>query len=61
MPQFSLTEFQLARLKVLVGCRYKDETQQLKLTCELFDNYDQNHTKIHEMFYEIMMETKRAP
>lgn len=61
MEQFKLTELQLARFKVLVGCRYDEKTNTLKLTCEMFDNFDQNFTKIHEMLHDIMLETKRAP
>jgi hypothetical protein len=52
---------QLDRFKVLVGCRYNEETKELKITSDQFPDYEQNHTKIHEMFYEIIMETKRAP
>jgi hypothetical protein len=61
MEQFQLTELQLERFKVLVGCRYDEKKNVLKLTCELFPDYLQNHTKIHEMFHDIVMETKRAP
>lgn len=61
LDQFQLTQLQLERLKVLVGCRYDQEKNRLKLTCEMFDNYEQNFTKIHEMFFELMTETKRAP
>lgn len=61
MEQFQLTEMQLERFKVLVGCRYDEKTNILKLTCELFPDYLQNHTKIHEMFNDIILETKRAP
>ena len=61
MEQFLLTEMQLERFKVLVGCRYDEKTKVLKLTCELFSDYVQNHTKIHEMFNDIILETKRAP
>jgi hypothetical protein len=38
---------QKERFKVLVGCRYDEEKDKLKMTCELFDNFEQNHTKIH--------------
>lgn len=31
------------------------------MACEMFDNFEQNQTKVHEMFYELMMEAKRAP
>jgi hypothetical protein len=61
MAQFNLTELQLARFKVLVGPRFDEEKNTLKLTCELFSDYLQNHTKIHEMFHDIILETKRAP
>lgn len=61
MGQFKLTELQLARFKVLVGPRFNEEKNTLKLTCELFPDYLQNHTKIHEMFNDIILETKRAP
>lgn len=61
MEQFQLTEMQLERFKVLVGCRYDEKSKLLKLTCEHFPDYNQNHTKIHEMFHDIIMETKRAP
>jgi hypothetical protein len=33
MAQFNLTHLQKERFKVLVGCRYNEETDQLKLTC----------------------------
>ena len=61
LDQFNLTELQLLRLKVLVGPRYKEERNELLLTCEQFPTLDQNITKIHEMLYEIIMDTKRAP
>jgi hypothetical protein len=44
-----------------VGCRYDEKTQELRMSCEQFPEFPQNHTKLHEQFYEIMMETKRAP
>ena len=47
MEQFKLTELQQARFEVLVGCRYNKENNELKLTCELFPEYEQNKTKVH--------------
>jgi hypothetical protein len=51
LVQFKLTEMQLERFKVLVGCRYDKENNKLKLTCEVFDNFEQNFTKVNEMLY----------
>lgn len=31
------------------------------MTCESFPTFQENHTKVNEMFYEIIMESKRAP
>lgn len=39
MQQFKLTELQMERFKVLVGCRYKEDLNELHLTCEQFDDF----------------------
>jgi hypothetical protein len=59
--QFKMTKLQKERFKVLMGPRYKEGSNIQKITVDVLPTFEQNVEKAHEMFYELIVEAKRAP
>ena len=59
--QFAFTKMQLERFKVLMGPRYKENQFEQQITVDMHNNLGDNVEKAEEIFYELLIESKRAP
>lgn len=44
-----------------MGARYNDKNNIQKITVDMMPTFEQNAEKAKEMFYELIVESKRAP
>lgn len=61
LTPFKFTTMQRDRLKLIMGPRYKENSQIQRIVVERFPTFEENYIKAEEILYELIVEAKRAP
>lgn len=60
MDNFKMSTLQKERMQFLLGDRYKG-SPKIRMVIRQYDNYQDNMTKALEIYYELILESLRAP